>query len=68
MSIGYLHDALCTRTAIEGAYLNVLINSGSINDTAKKSELLKKAESLLQKAVKIEREIVDGIIRKMKKE
>ena len=50
--------ALCARTAISGAYLNVRINAGSYDDKNYVSEILKKGKAIEQKAIVLEREIL----------
>jgi len=50
--------ALCALTAVEGAFLNVKINAGGIEDKAFTGDLLKRGEEIAKKA-KSER---DGII------
>lgn len=42
--------ALCARTAVQGAYLNVLINLSNLNDAEKVKELKHRAEELLYQA------------------
>ncbi|WP_372947135.1 glutamate formimidoyltransferase [Mariniphaga sp.] len=50
--------ALCARTAVEGAYLNVKINASGCDDKPFVEEILKKAESYLVSAKKKEAEIL----------
>ena len=50
--------ALCVRTAVYGAYLNVRINAGGLNDKVFAEDMLKKAAELLQKALSKEAEIL----------
>ena len=50
--------ALCARTAVYGAYLNVRINAGGLSDKTFAEDILKKAAELLQKALEKETEIL----------
>lgn len=50
--------ALCARTAVYGAYLNVRINAGGLTDKAFVAEFLQKAGDLLEKAKNKESEIL----------
>lgn len=50
--------ALCARTAVYGAYLNVRINAGSLADKAFAEEILSKAATLLQETLVKEAEIL----------
>ncbi|MGE5395352.1 MAG: glutamate formimidoyltransferase [Candidatus Saccharibacteria bacterium] len=50
--------ALCARTAVYGAYLNVKINAANLADKAFAAEILEKATILLQQAIEKESEIV----------
>lgn len=50
--------ALCARTAVHGAYLNVRINAAGLSDKAFAEDILKKAAELLQKAREKEAEIL----------
>jgi glutamate formiminotransferase/formiminotetrahydrofolate cyclodeaminase len=51
--------ALCAKAAVIGAYLNVKINVSDLNDENFKSEILKKAESIVAKAQILEKEVLD---------
>ncbi len=53
--------ALCTRTAVYGAYLNVKINASGLDDKAYAEEKIKAGKELLDKAMNLEKEIV-GIV------
>lgn len=53
--------ALCIRTAVYGAYLNVMINTASIADEKIASELKSKAAMLLAKSEKKEKELLDKV-------
>jgi len=50
--------ALCVRTAVYGAYLNVRINSGGLSNKVFAEEILSKAADLLQKTLAKEAEIL----------
>lgn len=50
--------ALCARSAVYGAYLNVKINVADLKDLDFKEDVLEKAESLLQDAISAEQEIL----------
>ncbi|MDQ3050569.1 MAG: glutamate formimidoyltransferase [Bacteroidota bacterium] len=52
---------LCARTAVSGAFLNVKINSASCNDKDFTSEILAKGTEIEQKALSIEKEVLDLI-------
>jgi glutamate formiminotransferase / formiminotetrahydrofolate cyclodeaminase len=59
--------ALCARTAVMGAYLNVKINAAGLEDKAFAEEYVKKGEKVVEQAQKKEAEIlviIDGKIRK----
>ena len=50
--------ALCARTAVEGAFLNVKINASGLSDKLYKDRILKEAENFLYMAKKTENEIL----------
>lgn len=50
--------ALCIRTAIYGAFLNVKINAGGLKDTHMATQLIDDAGKLLQQALQLESEIL----------
>jgi glutamate formiminotransferase / formiminotetrahydrofolate cyclodeaminase len=50
--------ALCARTAVEGAALNVRINCSGFDDKTYVADALAQAEEMLQKAKEAEREII----------
>jgi glutamate formiminotransferase/formiminotetrahydrofolate cyclodeaminase len=57
--------ALCARTAVYGAYLNVRINASGLDDKAYAEEKIKVGKELLEKSIQLEKEIlsiVDGKI------
>jgi len=53
--------ALCARSAVIGAYLNVKINSGDLEDKKYVDDILKKATALIDKANKTEAEIITTV-------
>jgi glutamate formiminotransferase / formiminotetrahydrofolate cyclodeaminase len=55
--------ALTGRAAAEGAYYNVAINLGSITDPARKAELQRTADQLLDKAISLAAEVA-ALVRK----
>jgi glutamate formiminotransferase/formiminotetrahydrofolate cyclodeaminase len=57
--------ALCARTAVYGAYLNVRINAAGLKDESLKSGFLNEAEDLLQKSLMREKEILDIVQHKL---
>jgi glutamate formiminotransferase / formiminotetrahydrofolate cyclodeaminase len=57
--------ALCARTAVLGAFMNVRINAASYDDKAFVSQILAKGKEIEKKAIELEKEIlkiVDGKI------
>jgi glutamate formiminotransferase/formiminotetrahydrofolate cyclodeaminase len=50
--------ALCVRAAVHGAFLNVKINTGGLKDKKFVNEVLKKGKVMIQKADKLEKEIL----------
>jgi len=60
--------ALCARTAVMGAYLNVKINAGGLDDKTFAEEYVKKGEEIVTMAKQLEEEIlavVEGKIHKI---
>jgi len=57
--------ALCARTAVIGAYFNVRINAKDIKDRAFADDILNRAKVIYDKAVSVEKEIMDYIDSKM---
>jgi len=55
--------ALCARTAVMGAHMNVKINTGSYDDKTFVADILKKAAAIEEQAVMLEGEIV-GLVNK----
>ena len=58
-------SALSLRAAIQGAWLNVLINIGSLKDTALAEDYRKKGEALLAKALPLADQIYDTVVKSM---
>jgi glutamate formiminotransferase/formiminotetrahydrofolate cyclodeaminase len=50
--------ALCARTAVYGAYLNVRINASGLDDKAFAEEKIKTGKELLDKSIQLEKEIL----------
>jgi len=57
--------ALCARSAVMGAYLNVRINTGDLKDEEYKSEVLKKGEEIQKKALEMEQDILKIVNEKL---
>lgn len=57
--------ALCARSAVYGAYLNVKINASGYKDGAYVQKVLADAESVLQKAVELEKEVLQIVQQKI---
>ena len=51
--------ALCARTAIRGAFLNVKINCSDCEDKKFVNSILEKGQDLIDKALKLENEIME---------
>lgn len=51
--------ALCARTAVIGAFLNVKINCGDYNDKAFVDDIIKRGNELQEKAIALEKEILE---------
>ncbi len=51
--------ALCARTAVSGAYLNVRINAGSYEDKQYVNDILEKGLQVEEQATKLEKEILE---------
>ena len=58
-------SALSLRAAIQGAWLNVLINIGSLKDTALAEDYRAKGEALLAKALPLADEIYSTVVSQM---
>ena len=50
--------ALCARTAVYGAYLNVKINASGLDDKTFAEEKIKSGKELLEKSIQLEKEIL----------
>lgn len=57
--------ALCSRTAVEGAFLNVKINAGGLKDETYLKNVVEKANNLLLSARNIEAEILKIVYQKI---
>jgi len=57
--------ALCARTAVLGAFLNVKINTGALDDKELVSNVLSSGEKLQAQATAKEREILEAVGRKL---
>ena len=60
--------ALCARTAVKGAYLNVRVNAATYNDKKFVEEVLEKGKQLEAKAEALEKEILAIVDEKLKHE
>ena len=60
--------ALCARTAVKGAYLNVMVNAATYNDKKFVEEVLEKGKQLEAKAEALEKEILAIVDEKLKHE
>lgn len=59
--------ALCARSAVYGAYLNVKINTAGYEDKNFVAEVLKKADGILSDAIKLETEVLKTVTEKIGK-
>ncbi len=57
--------ALCARTAVRGAYLNVKINTGGLKDQAFVNDILARAQEVLDSAEALENEIMTVVESKL---
>jgi len=57
--------AICARTAVMGAYLNVKINSPQVEDRAWLEDILARGKKMQEKVVALEKEILDVVERKI---
>lgn len=57
--------ALCARTAVRGAYMNVRINAGGIDDKDFVNNLIQQGASIEKQAEQLEKEIVELVDRKI---
>ena len=60
--------ALCARTAVSGAYLNIKTNAVGLDDKKFADEMLGKAEEIEKQAMALEREILEVVNRTMSSE
>jgi glutamate formiminotransferase / formiminotetrahydrofolate cyclodeaminase len=58
--------ALCARAAVRGAFLNVKINAGGLQDKVWASDVVAQGEALITQADALEKEILDIVEEKMK--
>ena len=58
--------ALAARSGVMGAYLNVKINASGLEDKTFAAEILKQANNVMQKAIAMEKEILDIVDSKIK--
>ena len=57
--------ALCARSAVMGAFLNVKINAGGIEDKKYVNDVLAKGEKIQDKAIELEKEILEIVNEKL---
>lgn len=57
--------ALCARTGVVGAWLNVRINAAGIDDAVFVKALLEKGQDIVDKAIAMEKEILDIVDQKI---
>jgi glutamate formiminotransferase / formiminotetrahydrofolate cyclodeaminase len=57
--------ALCARTAVRGAYMNVKINAGGIDDKEFVNKLIEEGAAIEKLAEHLEKEIVEVVDRKI---
>ncbi len=57
--------ALCARTAVLGAFLNVKINASGLKDKTFVTEIVAKAQAIADQAVQMEAEIIDIVNQKI---
>lgn len=53
--------ALCARTAVYGAYLNIAVNTGGLDDKEYVQEIMAKSEAIFQEVMRQETEIIDFV-------
>ena len=58
--------ALCARTAVMGAYLNVKINADGVDDKEFVNDLLERGAAIEKKALETEKEILEVVNNKIK--
>ena len=57
--------ALCARSAVIGAFLKVKINTGELEDKKYVNDVLAKGEKIQDKAIELEKEILDIVNKKI---
>ena len=57
--------ALCARTAVIGAFLNVKINAAGIDDKDSAKEIVEKGQQLVDKAIAEEQAILEIVNKKI---
>ena len=55
--------ALCARTAVRGAYLNVKINAAGLDDKGFAEEMTRKGEEIVEEAKRLE-EVILAVVEK----
>ncbi len=58
--------ALCARTAVMGAFLNVKINAAGLDDKAFAADIIQKGTNIENETIRIEKEILDIVNQKIK--
>lgn len=58
--------ALCARTAVMGAFLNVKINAAGLDDKAFAADIIQKGNIIENETIRIEKEILDIVNQKIK--
>ena len=57
--------ALCARAAVHGAFLNVQINTGSLEDKKYVNKVLREGKRMIKKADQLEKKIMTLVNKKM---
>jgi len=57
--------ALCVRTAVMGAYLNVKINASGLKDKTFTASVISQAEALMESTAIVEKEVIDIVLSKV---
>lgn len=57
--------ALCARTAVYGAFLNVKINAAGLEDKKFAADMIQKGEDILHKAQQVEKKILEAVEKKI---
>ena len=58
--------ALCARSAVLGAFMNVKINAAGLNDKVFVEDILSKGQAIADKAVSLEKEVIELVEGKIK--